>query len=274
MKPVLHDNSPASLITAMEANLSAWLPVLALQGKHWVNDPTGLDRVTTDIPFALFNSIMNFRLQPALVDDTLRSLQTDARHRKVPLLCWVVPSSRPQNLPAHLINNGFKLDDDGPGMLVDLSTLNEQLPYPPELNVRIARDETGWRAWSQAMALAWEFPPTAQKGIEAWYNLLRLADPETMLAYYALLGDQPAAVSLLFLSEGVAGIYAVATVPSARRKGIGARITLLPLLEARARGYHFGVLQASEMGQPVYRSLGFREYCRIQSYRWQAPEPA
>jgi len=272
MEPIHHDNSPTSLITAMEANLSAWLPVLALQGKHWVNDPPGLDRVTTDIPFGLFNSIMNTRLQPTLVDTTIQSLQTDARQRNVPLLWWIVPSTRPHDLPAHLEMNGFNLDDDGPGMLADLASLNEQLPYPSDLNVRIAHDESGWRAWSQAMALAWEFPPNAQKGVEAWYNLVRLADPDTVLAYSAWLGDQPVATSLLFLSEGVAGIYAVATVPSARRKGIGARITLLPLLEARARGYQFAVLQASELGQPVYRSLGFKEVCRIRSYRWQAQE--
>jgi hypothetical protein len=46
-------------------------------------------------------------------------------------------------------------------------------------------------------------------------------------------------------------------------------LTLYPLLYARTRGYKAGILQSSEMGLHVYRSIGFQEYCRITSYRWK-----
>jgi predicted acetyltransferase len=64
----------------------------------------------------------------------------------------------------------------------------------------------------------------------------------------------------------VAGIYCVATTPEARGKGIGAEMTLVPLLEARAMGYKIGILQSSKMGEGVYRRLGFGEYGRLASY--------
>jgi hypothetical protein len=32
-----------------------------------------------------------------------------------------------------------------------------------------------------------------------------------------------------------------------------------------------GVLGASELGYPVYRRLGFQEYCSIGIYEWRAP---
>jgi GNAT superfamily N-acetyltransferase len=106
-----------------------------------------------------------------------------------------------------------------------------------------------------------------------WYNLLSHVDPAVTQAYTAWLDGVPVATSLLQLGGGVAGIYAVATAPEARRRGIGTQVTLYPLLQARVRGYKIGILQASEMGLPVYHSLGFQECCRITSYRWAAEKP-
>ena len=77
------------------------------------------------------------------------------------------------------------------------------------------------------------------------------------------------ATATLFLGAGVAGIYFVFTAERARRRGIGAAITLAALREAWDLGYGIGVLGSSQAGYPVYRRLGFEEFCRIGIYEWR-----
>jgi hypothetical protein len=57
-------------------------------------------------------------------------------------------------------------------------------------------------------------------------------------------------------------------VRASERRGIGALMTVRPLEMARARGYHLGVLQSSQMGYPLYRRLGFEDYCRTAINLW------
>src|SRR5262249_44531774 len=87
--------------------------------------------------------------------------------------------------------------------------------------------------------------------------------------YLARLDGEPVATAMLAQAAGVAGIYGVATIERARRRGIGTAVTLAPLLDARDRGYVAGVLQSSEMGYGVYARMGFTEQFRYHSYRFQ-----
>jgi predicted acetyltransferase len=88
------------------------------------------------------------------------------------------------------------------------------------------------------------------------------------------LGDEPVATSWLFLGGGVAGIHNVLTAPRVRRQGIGTAMTLAPLHDAHDRGYRFGALVASQPGLGIYQRLGFREYCTLQLYMWDAGREA
>jgi GNAT superfamily N-acetyltransferase len=273
MTPILQDLSPTKVIRAMEENLCSWIPVFGKLGEAHLNHPEGIKRSLTDIPMALFNSVMDARLARIHVDGTIKTIIADAEARNIPILWWIGPSTQPKDLGLYLEKAGFTLEQEAPGMAVDLATLQESLPKPAIFSVQLAEDSNAWQIWSRTMAAGFEAPESADYAVKAWFDVLSKAKPETMLAYTGWLDDKPVATALLFMAAGVAGIYAVSTIPEARRKGMGAYITQYALIQARSEGYKIGVLQSSRVGFGVYRSLGFQEYCKVGEYLW-LPEQA
>jgi predicted GNAT family acetyltransferase len=71
------------------------------------------------------------------------------------------------------------------------------------------------------------------------------------------------ATSLLYMADGLAGIYCVATLPDERGKGLGAHVTAEALRKAHVLGYRVGVLQSSPDGHSVYLGLGFADFASI-----------
>ena len=199
------------------------------------------------------------------MDATIQSIVSRARSQNVPLLWWTGPATQPVDLGRHLEGHGFVSEGQMPGMAVDLANLNENLPMPGSLTVQRVTDDGTLKRWSQVCTAGFEMPDFVA---DAFYDFMRYVDPDTTLAYLGWWNGQPVATSLLMLAAGVAGIYNVATIPEARRQGIGAVMTASSLREARDREYKVGILQASEMGVDVYRSLGFQEYCKIGQYVW------
>jgi ribosomal protein S18 acetylase RimI-like enzyme len=80
------------------------------------------------------------------------------------------------------------------------------------------------------------------------------------------LGGAAVATSRVLLHQGVAMVHGVATVPEARRQGIGSALTVAALRHARDRGCRIAVLQASSMGQGPYRRIGFRAIAAYGRY--------
>ena len=92
------------------------------------------------------------------------------------------------------------------------------------------------------------------------------ADPDVQLVI-AYLDGRPVGTSLAIRSGHVAGVYAVGTVPSARRRGVGTAVTWAAVDGARSWGCEAIVLQSSEMGFPMYLAMGFSTVVRYVTYR-------
>jgi hypothetical protein len=80
------------------------------------------------------------------------------------------------------------------------------------------------------------------------------------------------ATAMTFESDGVASVQWVGTVPSARGSGLGALVTTHVTNAAFERGATSCTLQASPMGEPIYRALGYEAIYRYSEYvRWPKP---
>lgn len=260
---VLQDRSSAAVIAAIEANLSVlWRSYSHLPGAELYDQPDLL-WVATDIPFPPFNGVVRARLRPETIAPTITStLQHFARHH-VPMLWLIGPSTRPSDLSAHLIGFGLTHMADDSAMAIDLQTLPMNLHVPTGFTSEAVDDLGTLRTWC-----GFTDQTVVADALFAWGQTLGFAPEREIVHFLGRLDGRPVATATLVLGGGVAGIYNVMTVPDAQRRGIGALMTVRPLAVARARGYRLGILQSSKMGYPLYRRLGFQDYCRIGIYLW------
>lgn len=103
----------------------------------------------------------------------------------------------------------------------------------------------------------------------------RVLDAPHVVVVVAYDGDDPVAGAMTILSHAIAGIYWVGTVERARRSGLGGAVTAAVTNTAFSRGARLVTLQASVMGEPVYRSMGYRPLYLYQDWvRFPTPPRA
>jgi ribosomal protein S18 acetylase RimI-like enzyme len=218
-------------------------------------------------PIDYHNCVVYAHLTQDEADGEIEGSLQRMRAHGVPGSWHLGPSMRPPDLGARLIAHGFEYGGDDIGMAVDLSGLPEVVQVPENLVVERVRDEAGLAAWVEALGSGFGEGPVEAEWVGEMYR--RLGFEGSWRHYLGRLAGEPVATATTFFGAGVAGIYFVCTVERARRRGIGAGVTLAALREARDLGYTISVLGSSEMGYPVYRRLGFEEYCRIGLYEWR-----
>ena len=218
-------------------------------------------------PIDYHNCVVHAALTQNEADREIEASLQRMREHEVPGSWHVGPSMRPPDLGRRLIAHGFEYGGDDIGMAVDLSALPHEVPVPDDFVIERVRDEAGLAAWVEALGSGFGEGPVEAEWVGEMYRRLGFEGP--WRHYLGRVDEEPVATATSFFGAGVAGIYFVCTVERARRRGIGARITLAALSEARDLGYSVGVLGSSEMGYPVYRGLGFEEYCRIGLYEWR-----
>jgi GNAT superfamily N-acetyltransferase len=265
MDTILKNISAEALTRAIEENMYAFTPF----SHGWPNtekyESKEISWCLTDVAFPTCNTVFRSRLQPERTDKTIEYLVAKARKRNVPVQWWIMKDSQPADLGKYLIAHGFTTRGDGPGMAIDLLEMKENGRQPDNFNIIEVDDNETLKTWCNVTRTGFGIPEGAENRLFEWFSKdAELKQPVKF--YLGILDGKPAATSIVYFGAGVAGIYFVATLPEARNMGIGFAITKKPLDAAREMGYRAGTLQASKMGEPVYKRMGFKEYCRVSSY--------
>lgn len=164
-------------------------------------------------------------------------------------------------------------EQGSPCMVAELSRMNEDAieQTPRNFVIQEVSGEAELYDFKQVFVERYEIPEWAgQAWVDATLKIGIRKTPWRIFVGY--LDHKPVATNMLFNGGGVASVYAVATIPSARGKRIGAAITRKPLLGSRDKdGYKYGkVLFSTEMGVKVYERIGFRMTdVRINRYLWR-----
>jgi GNAT superfamily N-acetyltransferase len=222
------------------------------------------------VPFPLFNGVLNANLNSENFDTVVNSFIDRLKARRVPAFWWQGPTTEPRNLIDALDKYHFSFSGNTPAMAVDLQTAVLDSPLPDRFNIVEVKmsDIKMVGLYLQTLSTGSGIPDSlaelllrAEQGARPLPNI-------KLQRYLGFLDGMPVATCALVLHAGVAGIYAVSTLPEARRKGYGSAITAVPLRFAYEQGYRVAVLQASELGFPIYRKIGFQTVFNFALHIW------
>ena len=160
---------------------------------------------------------------------------------------WAVTPTQPRDLGARLLARGFEWGWRPHWMSLNLQEMRTDFPLPDGLHITV-EEGADWKV---------EGLPYFNPDDAARYRKLAAARPRRMWHFGAWLNGTLVGHSILYLTTGrygVAGIYSVGVIPSARNQGIGRAITLAACQYARALGANHALLNAATH---IYDRIGF-----------------
>lgn len=193
------------------------------------------------------------------VDSEIKNVRSLINSEKAPDGWTVGPLTKPKSLGKKLLKYGFSEVFHQAGMAIDLLKIKLSPNINSSLIVKKIEYKEELDDWSQVVSSV--FHITVDK------ELLEYLLPQNEVKFYIGIHKKVCVSALLlYLIPRVAGLHAVSTLPNFRNQNFAFTLSEKALRDARDMGYKFGVLQASSMGQFVYKKLGFKKHCDIFTY--------
>jgi GNAT superfamily N-acetyltransferase len=228
------------------------------------------------VPDTFRNVVLAAKFAAEDADRRIAELMAAYERAGTGFVWWVGPSDAPADLGARLAAAGLALEGSAPAMAADLADVPLSEQPPGDLEIVPVTDEgtlaeflevvqSDWLEWTDGVAT-----PNQQQTLEAFAREIpkRLPEEPVPLRWLGRADGVAVATSRVSIGAGVAGLYAVLTLPSHRGRGFGRAMTIAALKAGASLGHRIGVLQSSDQGYGVYRRLGFRELFRYDVWAY------
>ncbi len=253
-------------IKQIENNVAAFLSVWRdLEDAVFVHDQTKT-QIATGFQFSYMNSVVNANFEIDVMEQ-IRTTLVPFIERKVPVLWWIGPNSKPEDLDIHLEKFGFKKVDEPPGMYMNLNDLNLNYQNPLELKIELVEEINQVEDFVEVFIAGMNTPEDRREDLLKSEKFL--LQNEEYVAFTGYWEDEPVATAALVLEKEVAGIYLIITKPEFRGRRIGTAMTVAAFKYAFELGYKEAILQSSAMGYNIYKRIGFEEYCKFKWYYYK-----
>jgi len=255
---------------ALEANLRQSFRVLAEGRPHAdILELDGVSIASLGAVFQMFNAAFLNRRVTTLKD--LEDRLTCARHlftlRGLPWAFWICEDWLARPVRRDLVDVceefGLRTAAEMPGMTVESLRPAKRfaLTTRPQPNLDIRRAECPQSMDDfRDVGSACFFVPAA------WFNEVfdDSVPSRDFTCWVGYSNNRPVATAATVVSDGVIGLYNVATIPDQRGKGYAEAITRHAIVSAsRESGLQRVILQSTAQGERLYKRLGFREVSRV-----------
>ena len=168
-------------------------------------------------------------------------------------------------LEAALAASGFSEITATPGMVLRAAAARA-VATPTGLQIRPVLTDDDRAAYGEVMAEAFAVYGSPEASTIAFFARMEAVSGPTTQAFLGLVGSDAVAGATLYVSHDIGGIGWVGTRPRAFGHGYGAAVTWRVVAEGLERGVPALSLQASPMGAPVYRRMGFETPTHYRMY--------
>ena len=227
-----------------------------------VRESGGVTLIATGLPVRLFNQVLISG--PEATDDGVRAAVDEVRTRtdRYALNLRAGPDDRFLPLVRQLGLVPVSATTPWlPGMALWPIGSVAAAPVPTGHEIRLVTDAQGVSDHVAVAADGFGMPAEWVEGF-----LGKAIDDPASRIYVGYDDGVPVTAGYGKVTGRTVGIYNIATVPAARRRGNGAAMTMRIVDDAAADGCDVAVLQSSEMGKPTYERLGFRTVVEYIGY--------
>jgi GNAT superfamily N-acetyltransferase len=238
------------LVARAEANFFGTFQMLAeLNDDGNVCERDGVLLAASGVPLRSFNNVFVKRplLNPV---SNLSDVFAYLDGRKLPFRLRL-REGRDQAAEAAAARHGLHCIGTIPELVLDPITTKGN---PPPLEIRRVTDVDALDEHVGVVADGFELPASLLRQVFSG----RLIAEAGWRGYVGYVDGQPVASSQLSMTDNAAGIYYVATLEGFRGRGFGEAMTWRAIQEGAEAGCNVAILQASDMGRPIYERMGFR----------------